>query len=100
MEPNHRHGSLSCSLKSMKQIFPGGQVPPFGGERCDNYHSVSHSKVVLGQASDGFVPISSSQIRQPWIVDVIDVDQGADHAQQRPGCSVLVDQGCTKCLCK
>src|SRR5687768_14276572 len=63
IEPNHPHSSLSCSLKSMKQIFPGRQDRPFGGERFDTYHSVSESKVVLGQASDGFIPIDSSQRR-------------------------------------
>lgn len=73
---------------------------PFFAERGDKQHTVSDPKVVLGQAGDGLVPGSPSELGQPWIIDVVDVDKGLNHAEQLARRDILVDQRGTKCLCE
>ena len=83
IEPNHCHVSTGCSLKSMNEFFPGVETLPFFGERSDQQHGVSDPKVVFSQPGDGLVPLSARERRQPWIVNVIDIDKGLDDAEQR-----------------
>jgi hypothetical protein len=87
-------------VKSRTEFFPRRQFLPFCRERRDKQHGVSYSKVVFGQAGDRFVPGSASGRRQPWIVDVLDVDYGLNDAEQRPGRDILVDQSCSERPCK
>jgi len=97
IEPNHCDGSTGGSLKSMNEFFPGVKILPFLGERSDQQHSVSDTKVVFSQVGDGLVPVSAGERRQPWIVNVIDFDKGSNDADQRSGRNILVDQRCAKC---
>ena len=83
-------------MKSINEFFPGVEILPFLGEWGDKQHGVPDAKVVFGQAGDGFVPVSASECRQAWIVNVIDVDKRPNDAEQRPGSNVLVDQSCSK----
>jgi hypothetical protein len=76
------------------------QILPFCGERRDKKHGVSETKIVFGQTGDCFVPRWPSERRQLWIVDVIDVDEGFNDAEQLPGRDILVDQGCFEGLCE
>jgi hypothetical protein len=96
IEPNHCHGSTGRSVKSINKFFPGVEIPPFLSKGSDKQHGVSDTKVVFGQAGDRFVPASARERHQPWIVNVVDVDEGPNDAEQRPSCKVLVDQGCSK----
>ncbi len=84
----------------MIKFFPGVEILPFLGEWGDKQHGVPHAKVVFGQAGDGFVPVSAGECRQVWIVNVIDVDNRPNDAEQRPGRNVLVDQSCSERPCK
>jgi hypothetical protein len=83
--------------KSTTEFFPGVEVLPFLGERGDKQHGAPSTEVVFGQARDGFVSRSSSKRREPWIVNVIDVDKGTNDADQWPSRNILIDQGCFKC---
>jgi hypothetical protein len=96
IEPDHCHGSTGCSVKTINKFFPGVEIPPFLGEGSDKQHGVSDAKVVLGQLGDGLVPACARERRQPWIVNVVDIDKGLNDAEQRPSRHVLVDQGCSK----
>ena len=58
--------------------------------------SCSDAKVVFGQAGDGLVPVSACERRKPWIVNVVDIDKGADDAEQRLGRNIQVDQSGSK----
>ena len=96
IEPNHDHGSTGRSVKSINACFPGAEIPPFLGERSDQQHGVPGAKVVFSQAGDGLVPVIAREPRQPWIVDVVDIDERPDDAEQRLGRNVQIDQGCSK----
>jgi hypothetical protein len=96
IQPNHGHGSAGCSMKSIDEFLPGVKIPPFLGERSDQQHGVSDAKVVFGETGDGLVPVSARKHRQPWIVDVIDIDNGPNDFEQRFSRNVQVDEGRSK----
>jgi hypothetical protein len=96
MEPNHCHGSTGRSVKSINESFPGVEILPFLGERSDQQHGVSDAKVVFGQAGDGLVPVSARERRQPWIVNVVNLDKRPNDPEQRLSRNVQVDQRCSK----
>ena len=100
IEPNHYHGSTGCSVKSINKFFPGMEILPLLGERSDKQHGVSDAKVVFRQVGDGLVPASARERRQPWIVNVVDVDKRLNDAEQGPSRNILVDQGRSKHPCK
>ena len=97
IEPNHCHSSIGCSMKSINEFFPRVEILPFLGERSYQQHGVSDTKVVFSQPGDGLIPLSARDRRQPWIVNVIDIDKGLDDAEQRLSRHVQVDQDRPKC---
>jgi hypothetical protein len=96
IEPNHCHGPIGRSVKSISEFFPSGEILPFLGERSDQQRGVSDAKVVFGQAGDGLVPVSARERRQHWIVNVVNLDKRPNDPEQRLSRNVQVDQGCSK----